>query len=103
MKKSIITVLIIVLVGMIAFSYFNNTPDVSQSLLVTDVKSTDSDQAKYIYSMLQKLSQVTLNNSIFLEPAFQNLKDNNVDFPSQPAGRENPFAPVGSDSNATER
>ena len=41
------------------------------------------------------MNQVQLNDSIFSDPTFQNLKDNTVTFTAEPAGRDNPFAPVG--------
>ncbi len=87
---------------MVAFWYFNKSEDTS-SLLVADVKTTDSDEAKNIYSMQRKLVNVTLDDKLFINSVFLDLKDNHIDPVSQPVGRENPFAPVDEDSNVVER
>ena len=97
MKNNIITIILIVVIGMVAFWYLTKT-DTSTSYLATDVKTTDSVDAKYIYNILQQMAQVNLDDSIFEDLTFQNLKDNTVSFSPQEAGRDNPFAPVGNDS-----
>ena len=100
MKNNIITIILIIFVGMVAFWYLGKT-DTSSSLLTADVKTTDSIDAKYIYNILQKMAQVNLDDSIFANLTFQNLKDNTVSFSPQASGRNNPFAPIGNDSNIT--
>ena len=97
MKNNIITLVLVIVVGMIAYWYLTKT-DTTAGYLVTDVKTTDTVDAKYIYNILQQMEQVTLDDSIFENPAFKKLKDNYVSFPAQVAGRNNPFAPVGMDS-----
>ncbi len=99
MKNNIITIILIIAVGMVVFWYLGkNNTDMSSSLSA-DVRTTDSTDAKYIYNILQQMAQVSLDDSIFANPVFQNLKDNTVSFSPQSAGRNNPFAPVGADSN----
>ncbi|MFH0755227.1 MAG: hypothetical protein V1910_00985 [bacterium] len=93
MKNNIITIIIIVIIGMMAFWYLTKTENVTDSL-VKDIKTTDSVDAKYIYTILQKMAQVTLDDSIFADAIFKKLKDNTVFFPPQSAGRDNPFAPI---------
>ncbi len=44
---------------------------------------------------LLALRTVTLSGSIFSDPAFQNLKDFSVAIVPEPAGRPDPFAPLG--------
>ena len=100
MKNNIITIVLIIAIGMVAFWYLTKT-DTSTSYLATDAKTTNSTDAKYIYTILQKMAQVTLDDSIFSNPSFQNLKDNTVLFSPQASGRSNPFAPVGLDSGIT--
>ena len=97
-NNNIITIVLVVLIAMVAYWYLNKT-DSSTAYLTSDVKTTDSADAKYIYDLLQKMNQVTLDNSIFSDTAFKSLKDNTVSFPAQVAGRDNPFAPVGFDFN----
>jgi hypothetical protein len=94
MKNSIIVIILIVAIGMVAYWYLGQTND-STAYLTADVKTTDSVDAKYIYSILQQMARVNLDDSIFSNTLFQNLKDNTVSFPQQLSGRNNPFAPVG--------
>jgi len=100
MKNNIVTIILIVVVGMVAFWYLTKT-DNTTGYLTTDVKTTDSTDAKYIYGLLQKTAQVTLDDSIFSSTIFQNLKDNTISLSPQASGRNNPFAPIGSDSSVT--
>jgi len=97
MKNTIITIALVVVLGTVVFWYLSRQNN-SAEYLITDVSSTESVDAKYIYNILQKMAQVTLDNKIFTNQIFQNLKDNTVSFSPQAAGRNNPFAPIGSDS-----
>jgi hypothetical protein len=56
----------------------DGTAQVSQELLAT----------------LGKLHSITLDDSIFKDPAFATLTDFGVTIPSQPVGRRNPFEPI---------
>ena len=47
------------------------------------------------------MAQVNLDDSLFSSLTFKNLRDNTVSFSPQPSGRNNPFAPVGTDFNVT--
>ncbi len=96
MKNKIITLIIAILIILLGYWYLTKT-DVSTSYLVVDTKTADSMDAKYIYNILQKMSQVTLDDSIFSSNAFQSLKDNTATLATQLVGRNNPFAPTGND------
>ena len=98
MKNNIITVILIVLIAIVAYWYLTKTDDTT-AYLTADVKTTDSVDAKYVYNILKEMSVVNLDDSIFANQTFQNLKDNTVSFSPQASGRDNPFAPVGSDLN----
>jgi len=98
MKNNIITLIIIIFIGMVAFWYLTKT-DNTTAYLTADIKTTDSVDAKYIYNILQQMAQVTLDDSIFSDSSFQNLKDNTVSFSPQSAGRINPFSPVSSSNS----
>lgn len=95
-KRNIFILIIIALVIMVAFWYLKGSNSSSSSSLTATQSSSDSADAQYIYSLLQQMSQVKLDDSIFSDPSFENLKDNTVTFSSEPSGRNNPFAPVGS-------
>ena len=98
MKNNIITIILVIVIGIVAYSYLSQ-PDTSTSYLSADVKTTDSTDAKYIYNILQQMAKVTLDDSLFSSDVFKSLKDNTVSFPPQAPGRLNPFAPVGSDTS----
>jgi hypothetical protein len=98
MKNNIVTIILVIIIGMVAFWYLgNNNNNNTGSSLSLSTQTSDSADAKYIYNILQQMAQVTLEDSIFKDPIFQNLKDNTASFPSQAAGRNNPFAPTGTD------
>ncbi len=91
MKNNIITIVLIVVVAVVVFSYlFRTTP--SDAILTADVKTSDSTDAKYIYNILNQMKSVTLDDKIFQNPIFLNLKDNTASLPSQITGRNNPFS-----------
>jgi hypothetical protein len=98
MRNNIITIVLVIVVGMVAVWYLTKT-DNTENYLTADVQTTDSTDAKYIYNILQQMAQVTLDDSIFSNTTFQSLKDNTVSFTPQLSGRNNPFAPIGTDSN----
>ena len=100
MKNSLVVIILIIVIGMVAYWYLGKT-DTSTAYLTSDVQSSNSVDAKYIYTILQKMSQVTLDDSIFTNSVFQTLKDNTVSFSPQLSGRNNPFAPIGTDSDIT--
>jgi hypothetical protein len=92
-KKNILILgVVIVIFAFAGFYLFNNT-NTDQSL-VADLKTPNSDEAQTIYNLLQKMSQVKLDDSIFSNQAFQSLKDNSIEILPQETGRENPFAPI---------
>jgi hypothetical protein len=94
-KKNIISLIIIVVLVIIAIMYLNGSNNDSSSTLTINTSVSQSDDSKYIYSLLQKMAQVRLDDSIFSSAVFQSLKDNTVTFGTQEIGRDNPFAPVG--------
>ncbi len=99
-KKNLIIIGTIVIVVVIAMRYLSAPTTDTSATLGTDVSTVNSADATYIYSILQKMAQVRLEDSIFSKGTFLNLKDNTVTFSPQESGRNNPFSPVGSDSSA---
>lgn len=99
MKNNIATIILVIFVGMVAFWYLTKS-DIDTSYLVTENVAADSVDARYIYNILQQMAQVTLDDSVFSNSTFRNLKDNTASFSPQASGRNNPFAPVGNDSSS---
>ena len=101
MKNNLLIIILVIIIGLVAFWYLGKgSPDNGSSLSV-DVQTSNSADATYIYNILQQMAQVTLDDSIFSNSVFQNLKDNTVSFSPQAAGRPNPFSPVGTDVNVS--
>ena len=68
-------------------------PLLTSEIVPTGSPSTDSADQELVESLLA-LRAVTLNVSIFDDPAFRSLKDFGTTIVPEPIGRENPFAPL---------
>lgn len=97
MKNNIIIIILVIVIGMVAFWWLGKK-DTTSSILTTSVTTSDLMDAKYIYNLLQQMDTVTLDDKIFANPIFQNLKDNTASLPAQASGRSNPFSIIGTDT-----
>lgn len=70
----------------------------SASLTASDSASPLSAD---ILVTLQSIHSITLDNSIFTDPAFISLSDFGVIIPPENIGRRNPFAPLGASTSTT--
>lgn len=89
-----------VLVAGVYFLFLRND-EAAGPVLSTDssegVAMTASAQAdRELLQLLQELSSINLEGSIFNDPLFRSLENFRVEPTPQPVGRDNPFAPVGS-------
>lgn len=100
MKNIIITISLVTVIVIGITMYFFPS-DSSLPVLSVDTKTTNSSEARYIYTILKKMEKVSLDDSIFENNVFKSLKDNTVTFSPQESGRINPFAPIGSDFGFT--
>ena len=67
----------------------------SGSLLVTEQVAVAPNEAERdLVATLLQLRAVTLDGTIFTDPAFQSLLDYGIEIVPEPVGRENPFAPL---------
>ncbi len=98
--SAIILIIIAILFGVWYLSGSNAGNQSSLSSLTTTSATPQSSSAQYIYSLLQQMKQVKLDNSVFQNPEFKKLKDNTVTLSAQPSGRDNPFAPVGNNTQS---
>ncbi|MDD4803595.1 MAG: hypothetical protein PHN69_00235 [Candidatus Pacebacteria bacterium] len=101
MNKKNIFIIGIVLITLFMAGYYLYGKKTDDASLVEEIRKSESGDAKYIYNLLQKMSNVKLTDTIFSEPSFIGLRDNTVSLTSQEPGRNNPFAPIGTDSFAT--
>ena len=108
--KNIIIYVILAAVLTLVYLYFiKKSPN--QEILISSVATTlpetkTNDQTskltKDFLSILLNVKNIKLDDSIFLSPAFSNLRDSSISLvQDQIEGRLNPFAPLGSDIVAT--
>ena len=97
-KNQIIIVILVAVVGFIAFTYLKgNSNDNSGSSIVAEQRVAEFAGAREILSLLNRMAKVKLDDSIFNDNSFKSLKDTTVVLVGQPVGRNNPFAPLGTD------
>ncbi len=105
-NKIIIAVIVIVVIigGWYGLSMSQSSAGASLSsggsLLGSTVVSGDEDSD--VLKVLLDMRTIKLDDSIFQNPAFNVLKDTSQQIIPEPVGRDNPFAPVGSDEQELE-
>jgi predicted PurR-regulated permease PerM len=92
--RKILTLVIVIILGAIAFFYLGGSGSNNTGSLVAQVQSTQSSEARDISNLLQKMYAVDLDDSIFSK--LNSFKDNTITLSQQISGRSNPFAPLGS-------
>lgn len=110
MTSKIKNILIFVLIGSVMiwvyFFFIKSSPE--DQALLTSTSSNVVDQAgvsgensaiaQDFLALLLNVKSITLQDSIFSDPAFISLKDSSIELvPDGNEGRPNPFAPIGSD------
>jgi len=101
--KNILTIIVIVVVIFTAFKLF--VPERESSVEEAFKTSTPGDNltvasvtpTKEAAITLTKLKSVEINKNLFSRDAFKNLEDFRVEVFPVDVGRNNPFAPVGTD------
>ena len=97
-KGTFIALILIVVVALGLFFYFKGSPKDSGSSLITSgsLESADAQAAAdRVLSLLNQISSLRIDDSIFKSAAYLSLKDYTIAVPEQNVGRVNPFAPIG--------
>lgn len=99
MKNLFANKMLLLVVGVIvAFGlwYGLSSPSSDTSLLdtTTDTAATDPASQEVLETLLA-LRAISLDGTIFQNPAFQSLQDFSTEIVPEPVGRQNPFAPLG--------
>jgi len=94
--KNIIIVGVIIALALIAYSFLKPDPT-AESLLATTQRA-DSAQVlgDEITSAISQINSLKLDRSVFDDPIVKKLIDHSKPIISEPVGRQNPFAPIGS-------
>jgi hypothetical protein len=87
----------IIIAGLLAVAvwYFFSGSSSSDSVLSTDQPDQAPQGTQDLVQSLLALQSVTLSGTIFSNPSFQVLRDFTTPITPEPAGRDDPFAPLG--------
>jgi hypothetical protein len=94
--KKIVAIITILVLGAIVLWYMTGSGTDTGTLSVQS-QGTQSSDAREISNLLQRMESVKLNNQIFSK--LDVFTDNTVTLSAPTAGRNNPFAPLGSVSS----
>lgn len=101
-KGTIIILIVILLVSIGLFFYFKGKPSDSSISSLEESGTAESNDAlaasNRVVSLLNQISSLEINDSIFKTPVYKSLVDYTVAIPEQNIGRPNPFAPIGGGS-----
>ena len=92
-SKVITGLVVVVAAGAILYYWSGSSPTPT----VTSAADTQVGSQELLLT-LGSLNTIRLDPALFSNPGFTALSDFGVVIPPQPAGRRNPFAPVGSGS-----
>ncbi len=96
--KTILVVVVILLLGGVAYFGFAKGGDTATSSIETIGGETVSlgtgEVGADITALLNEINQLKIDNSLFQDPVYLYLVDYSQEIPPLPVGRENPFAPI---------
>ena len=91
-QKIIVTLVTFLIVGFLSYTFFiKNTPTIDS---VKDL-SSEEIAGEDILALVEKLKLISIDQSIFSSPLFNNLKDFGITPTGESQGRVNPFAQIG--------
>lgn len=91
----IIAIIALILLSAGGFYYISRTDQDSEDLLVSE--SVENGVDRELLATLLELKSLKFDRALFESNVFKSLKDFSRQIPDEPAGRPNPFAPVGTD------
>lgn len=93
-KNTIIGLIVLVIVGCVAYSYLNGSTAPTDQLIVTDSSNVDPFSIQ-VLAALQKVTSLKIDQTVFTTIDSLGLKDFGKDLPDNPnLGRPNPFEPI---------
>jgi hypothetical protein len=98
-KTIIIGIVLIVLLAGGWYFYKSGSSPASTSSLISSSDGSGSVGTD-VLSVLNSVSSIRIDTSLFTSPAYQSLVDYSIQVPPQAIGRPNPFAPTGGGSTA---
>jgi hypothetical protein len=97
--KLIVALIVIVMLGVGWYTLSGNSAPAPTLTTTSVAGSSPADQN--MVSTLLALRAVTLDATIFSDPAFMSLKDFSTQIVPEPVGRTNPFAPLSTSASAS--
>jgi len=97
--KNIIIVVVIIILGLVAYSFLK--PDPTATALLETTQRQDSTQVlgDEITSAISQINSLKLDRSVLDDPIVKKLIDHSKPIVPIPSGRKNPFAPIGNESS----
>jgi hypothetical protein len=95
-KKNLVTILVVLLIlvgGYFGYGFISGGSS-SDTLSVATPDGGGATVGGDLLVILANLKGLKLDDSIFSNPLFRNLKNFNVELSPEPIGRPNPFAPL---------
>ncbi|HEY4509206.1 MAG TPA: hypothetical protein VJC13_02920 [Candidatus Paceibacterota bacterium] len=93
-QKIIILLVAVLLLGFFGYRMFIGT---SSTEVNSDIPSSAFSMKPDVLTLARKLNSISIDQGIFSEPLFTNLKDFTQVIYPESKGRTNPFAIIGSD------
>ncbi len=88
------TIIIVVVVVLAAMAYFYTQGGSAPASGGLVSEGLDGDVGLAEVNLLNQIQSIQINTSLFGDAEYLSLRDYTVDIPSQPIGRQNPFAPI---------
>ena len=92
--KNSIVVAVIIIIAVIVYFYYEGSPSSSSASSSLLTASSNSSVGSTELSLLNQVQSLSIDPSIFKDPAYQTLVDYTVPIPEEGVGRPNPFAPI---------
>lgn len=97
-NKTMIIVLAILLAGTTWYLLRDSAPE--DQLVTENFSGSTVPAERDIVATLLQLRTVSLDGTVFMNPAFRALQDFGSQIVTEPVGRENPFAPTNTATSA---
>ena len=96
-QKIFVGLIVFLILGFLGYSLFSKGSS-------TELDSTTSSETgvpgQDILTLVEKLKNISISQTIFSSPLFNNLIDFSNPISPEPVGRANPFSPIGSDASS---
>lgn len=101
--NKIVIIILSLMIGFVGWYTLSRDPAADDLLVTEDFTSAASEAERDLVATLLELRSVSLDNTLFEDPAFRSLVDFGIEIVPEPVGRNNPFAPLGRFSTSTSR